>query len=67
MAKKAKTEDQCRDSMEEEVQPILRNAVGHRPHCQNLASIIRARFGLPKGVGLEVPSREPARGPASFE
>ena len=51
----------------EEVQLILREAVGHQPSSRNLASIIRSHFGPSKGVDLELPPREPAREPPSFE
>ena len=54
-------------SMEEEVRLILREAVGHQPSSRNLASIIRSHFGPSKGVDLELPPREPAREPPSFE
>ena len=54
-------------SMEEEVRLILRDAVGRKPGSQNLVSIIRSHFGPSNGVDLELPPREPAREPPSFE
>lgn len=55
------------NSMEEEVRQILRRAVGREPSSRDLASIIRSHFGPTNGVELELPSREPAREPPSFE
>ena len=54
-------------SMEEEARLILREAVGRKPGSQNLASLIRARFGPLGGVDLELPPREPAREPPRFD
>ena len=54
-------------SMEEEVRLILRDAVGRKPSSRNLTSIIRSHFGPSNGVDLELPPREPAREPPSFE
>ena len=54
-------------SMEEEARLILRDAVGRKPSSRNLASIIRAHFGPTNGVDLELPPREPAREPPSFD
>ncbi len=54
-------------SMEEEARLILRDAVGRKPSCRNLASIVRSYFGPQNGVDLELPPREPAREPPSFE
>ena len=54
-------------SMEEEARLILRDAVGPKPGSRNLASIIRAHFGPSNGVDLELPPREPAREPPTFE
>ncbi len=54
-------------SMEEEVRLILRDAVGRKPDSRNLVSIIRSHFGPSNGVDLELPPREPAREPPSFE
>ena len=51
----------------EETRPILRDAVGHNPSSRNLASIIRSHFGPSNGVELELPPREPAREPPSFD
>jgi len=54
-------------SMEEEARVILHEAVGRKPGPENLASIIRARFGPSRGVDLELPPREPAREPPRFD
>lgn len=54
-------------SMEEEARLILRDAVGRKPSPRNLASIIRSHFGPTNGVDLELPPREPAREPPSWE
>lgn len=54
-------------SVEEEVRLILRDAVGSKPGSRNLVSVIRSRFGPSNGMGLELPPREPAREPPSFE
>ena len=54
-------------SMEEEVRQILRDAVGCKPGSRNFVSIIRSHFGPSNGVDLELPPREPARRPPSFE
>ena len=54
-------------SMEEEARLILREAVGRKPASQDLASIIRARFGPSNGVELELPPRAPGREPPSFD
>ncbi len=54
-------------SMEEEARVILRDAVGSNPGSQNLASLIRARFGPMGGVDLELPPRELAREPPRFD
>ena len=53
-------------SMEEEARLILGDAVGRKPSSQNLASIIRSHFGPANGVDLELPPRDPERGPPSF-
>lgn len=53
-------------SMEEEAQPILRDAVGRGPDRRDLASIARAHFGPDNGVDLELPPRGPVRPPPSF-
>ncbi|WP_420616135.1 FitA-like ribbon-helix-helix domain-containing protein [Candidatus Palauibacter sp.] len=54
-------------SMEEEARRILRDAVRRRPSTGNLASIIRSHFGPTNGIDLELPPREPAREPPSFD
>ena len=54
-------------SMEEEVRQILRRAVGRKPSSRDLTSIIRSHFGPTNGLDLELPHREPAREPPSFE
>ena len=54
-------------SMEEEARLILRDAVVHKPDAPNLAAAIRARIAPLGGVDLELPLREPAREPPSFD
>ena len=54
-------------SMEEEVRRILRRAVGRAERSRDLTSIVRSHFGPENGVDLELPEREPAREPPSFE
>ena len=54
-------------SMEEEARLILRDAVGRRPSTENLAETIRARIAPLGGVDLELPPREPAREPPTFD
>ena len=54
-------------SMEEEARLILRDAVEQKPHARNLAAAIRARIAALGGVELELPPREPAREPPSFD
>lgn len=54
-------------SMEEEVRQILRKAVGRAKRSRDLASIIRSHFGPEDGVDPELPERDPAREPPSFE
>ena len=54
-------------SMEEEARLILRDAVGRKPSSRDLVSIIREHFGPANGVDLELPPREPAREPPSFD
>ena len=54
-------------SMEEEARLILGEAVGHAPESRNLASIIRSHFGPSRGVDLELPPREIAGDPSSFD
>ena len=54
-------------SMEEEVRLILRDAVGRKQGSRNLAEAIRARIAPLGGVDLELPPREPAREPPTFD
>jgi len=54
-------------SMEEEARLILRDVVGCKPSTRNLGTIVRSYFGPQNGVDLELPPREPAREPPSFE
>lgn len=54
-------------SMEEEARLILRRAVESKAACRNLASAIRARIAHLGGVDLELPPREPAREPPTFD
>ena len=54
-------------SMEEEARLILRDAVGRKPSSGNLAEVIRARIAPLGGVDLELPPREPAREPPTFD
>ena len=54
-------------SMEEEARLILRNAVARKPRAVTLAAAIRARIAPLGGVDLELPPREPAREPPSFD
>ncbi len=54
-------------SMEEEVRQILRKAVGRAKRSRDLASIVRSHFGAENGVDLELPERDSAREPPSFE
>ena len=54
-------------SMEEEARLILRDAVGRKPSSRNLAEAIRARIAPLGGVDLELPPREPAREPPTFD
>ena len=54
-------------SMEEEVRQILRSAVGRAERSRDLTSIIRSHFGPEYGVDLELPERDQAREPPSFE
>ncbi len=54
-------------SMEEEARLILREAVGQKPSSRNLTNIIRSHFGPTNGVNLELPPRESAREPPSFD
>ena len=54
-------------SMEEEARLILGEAVGRAPESRDLASIIRSHFGRSRGVDLELPLREVAGNPPSFD
>ena len=54
-------------SMEEEARVILREAVESKSDRQNLASLIRARFGPMGGVDLELPPRESYRETPRFD
>ena len=54
-------------SMEEEARLILGDAVGRARASRNLARIIRGHFGPSRGVDLELPQREMAGDPPSFE
>ena len=54
-------------SMEEEARLILRDSVGRKPGSPNLAKAIRARIAPLGGVDLELPPREPAREPPTFD
>lgn len=54
-------------SMEEEVREILRKAVGREKRPRDLTSIIRSYFGPEGGQDLELPERDSAREPPSFE
>ncbi|NKC16866.1 MAG: plasmid stabilization protein [Gammaproteobacteria bacterium] len=54
-------------SMEEEARLILRDAVESKPRSGNLAESIRARIAPLGGVDLELPPREPAREPPTFD
>lgn len=54
-------------SMEEEARLILGDAVGCTAESRDLASIIRTHFGPSRGVDLELPPREIAGEPPSFD
>ena len=54
-------------SMEEEARLILRDAVADKQRSSNLVAAIRARIEPLGGVDLELPPREPAREPPSFD
>ena len=54
-------------SMEEEARLILRDAVIRKPSSRNLAEAIRARIAPLGGVDLELPPREPAHEPPTFD
>jgi plasmid stability protein len=53
-------------SMEEEARAILRQAVGESAPPRDLAAAIRSRVALLGGVDLDLPAREPMRGPLRF-
>ena len=53
-------------SMEEEARRILGDAVRRKPSSRNLVSIVRSHFGPNGGVDLELPAREPGRGPPAL-
>ena len=53
-------------SMEEEARRILREAVG-RPGPADLVESVRSRFEPLGGIELELPQREPAREPPTFD
>jgi plasmid stability protein len=56
-------------SMEAELRLIIKDAVGAKPEPEevNLAEAIRRRFAKYGGVELEIPPREPAGPPPSFD
>ena len=55
-------------SMEQEARDILRAALDQeRSTGKNLASAIRARFAPLGGVELDLPPREPMRGPPQLD
>ena len=54
-------------SMEAEARLILRDAVRRKPGSRNLAEAIRARIAPLGGVDLELPPRESAREPPTFD
>ena len=54
-------------SMEEEARLILGEAVGRASQSRNLANIVRSHFGPSRGVDLELPAREIAGDPPSFD
>ena len=54
-------------SMEEEARLILRDAVVRKPSSRNLTEAIRARIAPLGGVDLELPPREPAHEPLTFD
>ena len=54
-------------SMEEEARLILREAVEPKKAPRNLADAIRARIAPLGGVDLQLPPREPAPEPPSFD
>ncbi len=55
-------------SMEDEVRDILRGALAtERKEPSNFGEVIRARFESLGGVDLDLPPREPAREPPTFD
>lgn len=55
-------------SMEAEAREILTLALNEKPAPeQNLAELLRKRFGRYGGVELEIPPRGPMREPPSFD
>ena len=55
-------------SLEEEVRDILQAALEPEPPApENLATAIRKRFAPLGGVELDLPPREPAREPPTFD
>lgn len=53
-------------SMEEEARDILRRVVSDTTAPRDLAAAIRARVSTGARTDLELPAREPMRGPAQF-
>jgi antitoxin FitA len=54
--------------MEEEAREIIKGALASdEPRPQNLAQAIRRHFEPLGGVQLDLPKRQPARRPPSFE
>ncbi len=54
-------------SMEAEVRRILNDAAWVQEPAENIVQIARELFGPENGIDLELPPREPAREPPSFE
>ncbi len=54
-------------SMEEEARDILRVALVEQETTEDLVTTIRRRFAPFGGVELELPDREPMRGPPEFD
>ena len=54
-------------SMEAEVRRILAEAAQAPESADNIAGIARELFGPENGIELELPPREPAREPPSFD
>lgn len=53
-------------SMEEEAREILRDVVGNGTPPRDLAAAIRRRVAPLGGADLDIPEREPIRGPVRF-